>query len=89
MLAIGVIVFIVARFTGQGETEKALPAAPNATPVAAKPDQKALTPEIRQVANKFILSVVAGKNYGAAWMSPTRPIPGSPITPRLRGRRRG
>ncbi len=47
MLAIGVIVFIVARFTGQGESEKALPAAPNATPVAAKADQKALTPEIR------------------------------------------
>ncbi len=75
MLAIGVIVFIVARFTGQGETEKALPAAPNATPVAAKPDQKALTPEIRQVANKFILTVVAGKNYGAAWdvIDPTYP----------------
>lgn len=75
MLAIGVIVFIVARFTGQGESEKALPAAPNATPVAAKPDQKALTPEIRSVANKFILSVVAGKNYGAAWdvTDPTYP----------------
>jgi hypothetical protein len=75
VLAIGVIVFIVARFTGQGETEKALPAAPGATPVAAKADQKALTPEIRQVANKFILSVVAGKNYGAAWdvTDPTYP----------------
>ena len=75
MLAIGVIVFIVARFTGQGESEKALPAAPGATPVAAKADQKALTPEIRAVANKFILTVVAGKNYGAAWdvIDPTYP----------------
>ena len=75
MLAIGVIVFIVARFTGQGETEKALPAAPGATPVVAKADQKALTPEMRAVANKFILTVVAGKNYGAAWdvTDPTYP----------------
>jgi hypothetical protein len=75
VLAIGVIVFIVARFTGQGESEKALPAAPNATPAAAKADQKALTPEIRQIANKFILTVVAGKNYGAAWdiTDPTYP----------------
>ena len=76
VLAIGVIVFIVARFTGQGESEKALPAAPNATPAAAtKADQKALTPEVRQVANKFILTVVAGKNYGAAWdvTDPTYP----------------
>ena len=74
VLAIGVIVFIVARFTGQGETEKALPPAPK-TPVTAKVDQKALTPEMRAVANKFILTVVAGKNYGAAWnvIDPTYP----------------
>jgi hypothetical protein len=75
VLAIGVVVFIVARFTGQGESEKALPAAPNATPAAVNVDQKALTPEIRTVANKFILTVVAGKNYGAAWdvIDPTYP----------------
>ena len=75
VLAIGVIVFIVARFTGQGESEKALPAAPNDTPAAANPDQKALTPDMRSVANKFILTVVAGKNYGAAWdvTDPTYP----------------
>jgi hypothetical protein len=74
VLAIGVIVFIVARFTGQGASEKALPSAPN-TPAAAKVDQKALTPEVRAVANKFILTVVAGKNYGAAWdvIDPTYP----------------
>ena len=74
VLAIGVIVFIVARFTGQGANEKALPPAPK-TPAAPKVDQKALTPEIRRIANKFILTVVAGKNYGAAWdvIDPTYP----------------
>jgi hypothetical protein len=74
VLAIGVVVFIVARFAGEGSNDKALPAAPN-VPVAAEPDQKALTPEIRQVADRFILTAVARKNTGESWglLDPTFP----------------
>lgn len=68
VLAAGVIVFVVARWTGDAAPEKALPSAPN-TPVAAKADQKALTPEIREVANKFILTTATldRPNAGDSW----------------------
>ena len=65
VLAVGVIVFLVARFTGNA-TDKPLPPAPN-TPVAAKADQKALTPAIEKVADRFIQTAVARKNVGASW----------------------
>ena len=73
VLAVGVVVFLVARFTGNA-SEKPLPALPN-TQVANTADQKALTPEIRQVADKFILTAVARKNVGESWavLDPTFP----------------
>lgn len=73
VLAVGVVVFLVARFTGEA-SDKPLPAAPN-TQVANTADQKALTPEIRSVADKFILTAVARKNVGESWavVDPTFP----------------
>ncbi len=74
VLAVGVIVFVVARFTGEEASDKPLPPGPN-TQVAAKADQKALTPEIRQIADKFIQTAVARKNVGESWalLDPTFP----------------
>lgn len=73
MLAVGVIVFVVARFTGEA-SDKPLPPGPN-TQVAAEADQKAFTPALREVADKFILTAVARKNPAAAWdlLDPTFP----------------
>ena len=77
VLAIGVIVFVVARWTGDGATEKSLPqgsGAPN--PVAATGDPALLTQDVRDVAYKFIFSVVTGENPGGAWALLDSTFPG-------------
>jgi hypothetical protein len=57
VLAVGVIVFIVARTTGNsGPAPKAAPIVPPNNATASAADQKALTPAIREIATKFILT---------------------------------
>lgn len=57
VLAVGVIVFVVARWTGDtAPAQKAVPIVPPKNAPASEADQKALTPAIREVANKFILT---------------------------------
>jgi hypothetical protein len=71
-LAIAIIVFLVARLTGNA-AESPLPPAPGVNPPVA--NQAALTPEARRVATAFIMSAVARKDTGASWklLDPTYP----------------
>jgi hypothetical protein len=75
VLAVGVIVFVVARWTGDSAGEKALPPGPNAPVARSTADQKALTPAIRQIADRFIQTAVARKDTAASWdlIDPTFP----------------
>lgn len=75
VLAVGVVVFVVARTTGSDATDKPLPPAQNIPVATPKADQKALTPEIRKIADRFIQTAVARKNTGASWglLDPTYP----------------
>jgi len=58
------VVLLVVQLTGTG-SEKPLPLVPRVNePVA---DQSALTPDVRRVANAFIMTAVARKNTGASW----------------------
>lgn len=58
------LVFLVVHLTGTG-SDKPLPAVPRVTePVA---DQSALTPDVRRVANAFVMTAVARQNTGASW----------------------
>lgn len=63
-LAIAIIVFLVARLSGNS-AETPLPPAPGANPPVA--NQAALTLEARRVANAFIMSAVARRDTAASW----------------------
>lgn len=68
VLLVGVIVFLVSHFTGQGTTEKAIPPGSGIQqPIADQGDPKLLTKEVRDITYKFVFSVVNGKDPGAAW----------------------
>jgi hypothetical protein len=73
VLAIGVIVFFVARAGSSDESSGPLPAAPKA-PAQPKVDQT-IEPEARRVAGQFILTAVARKHTGTSWslLDPTYP----------------
>lgn len=73
LLVIGIIVFVVARFTGNGGEA---PSAAQFAPTEAKVDQGALTPAARDVAEKFVMTAVTGKDPGAAWPLLDRTFPG-------------
>ena len=65
VLAVGVLVFLVAHYRNVGDSTTPLPAAPGA-PISSNVDQR-LDNAQRDVAGKFILTAVAGKNIGASF----------------------
>ena len=71
MLVLGVIV-LVSRLTGNHGEAPTPPQLATDTPTA---DQSALTPAARKVAEKFVLTAVAGKKIGDSWalLDPTYP----------------
>jgi hypothetical protein len=76
VLAIGVIVFIVTRFTGQGSSENAIPPGSGIVQqISEQGNPKLLTKDVRDITYKFVFSVVTGKDPGAAWplLDPTFP----------------
>ena len=58
------VVSLVVHFAGTG-SEKPLPLVPSASEPTA--DQSALTPDVRRVANAFVMTAVARQNTGASW----------------------
>ena len=68
VLLVGVIVFLVSHFTGQGKHETAIkPGSGVVQQIADQGDPRLLTKNVRDVTYKFVFSVVTGKDPGAAW----------------------
>jgi hypothetical protein len=76
VLGVGIVVFLVVRFAGQGSNDKPIPPAQNNVPVAAQGNPAWLTPEVSQVTKKFVLTAVTRKNLAESWPLLDETFPG-------------